>query len=179
MWQIYLNIQIFLLQIFIQIFACINFLFRYLFVYFIFLNIQIYPDICSSQNHTLSIKSRILVFEPFPKCVKLARHDHSFSTKQAPSLCKAEICNPIPHLNWPICRYMPIHRAIAFSLHVGSQNHVFSLGRSRGTAKLRGHFFYLATFSCLNLQPVQPLMASPPPQLFPPNPPPCVARLSF
>ena len=56
-----------------------------------------------------------------------------------------------------------------------SKSCFFSLGRSRGTAKLRGHFFYLATFLCLNLQPVQPLMASPTPQHFPPNPPPHLA----
>ena len=41
---------------------------------------------------------------------------------------------------------------------------LFSLGRNRGMAKLWGHFFYFATFSRLNLQPVQPLMASPPPR---------------
>ena len=66
--------------------------------------------------------------QKYPKCASKGKlicqigaacmHDHSFSTKQAPSLCKAEICNPIQH---PI-NTRSIEPKLCF----------FSLGRNRG-----------------------------------------------
>ena len=75
--------------------------------------------------------------QKYPKCASKGKlicqigaacmHDHSFSTKQAPSLCKAEICNPIQHLNRPICADIYPDPS--------SQNYVFfSLGRNSGIA---------------------------------------------